>query len=96
MTEKEIEDLLEWDKNKVVAQEILSNGKYLSTVSLFPPVSFAGAREEFETMLFDDKESLNDLGCWRRNSKEEALKGHKEIVEEQRLEELTIKLSGLE
>ena len=36
----------------------------------------------FETMAFaDDEDSWDDLGCWRWASREEALKGHAEIVD---------------
>lgn len=92
MTEEDIKNLLEWDKNKIIAQEVLPNGKFLSTVIL-PRI--LGHKDGFETMLFDNKEDMNDLGCWKWDSKEEALKGHIEIAEEQRHEQLTIELSGL-
>lgn len=45
----------------------------------------------FETMAFaDDEDSWEDLGCWRWASREEALKGHAEIVDAIRSGELVL------
>jgi len=87
----DIDSLIEWDKNKIVAQTILNDNKFLSTVCI-PPINNI---EWYETMLFDNHNDMNELGCWRWDSREAATQGHQDILEELRHEQLTIELSGL-
>jgi len=87
----DIESIMAWEKQRIIEQTVLTDGRFLSTV-MIPSL---GMSEGFESMLFDDPESMKELGCWRWTTKEEAAAGHKAILEELRHEELTIELSGL-
>lgn len=78
----------EWSKKlndrtyQRVAETTLSDGKWVSTVWLGLNHSFGdGLPLFFETMVFPSKDNFNELDCQRYSSEEEALKGHKEMVE---------------
>ena len=68
-------------ENRVVKQEQLPNGKWVSTVFLGIDHSFGGGPPLlFETMVFPSKENFRDLGMDRYTTWEEAEKGHKKMV----------------
>lgn len=72
------------EKNRIVKQEhVMQNGKeyFISTVDLGLDHSFGeGKPLYFETMIFE-KDSSHDLYCDRYETREEASKKHKELVE---------------
>lgn len=83
---KEI-DQVEWVKlfgnfeYTVIKQEILPNGKWVSTVWLGLNHNFGeGKPLIFETMVFPKKGNYRDLDQARHSTLKEAKKGHKEMV----------------
>lgn len=79
--------LLEWEKDigdpkkKIVKQETLTNGKWVSTVWLGLDHQFGeGKPLIFETMVFPEKGNYSELDVDRYYTEEEALKGHKKMV----------------
>lgn len=77
----------EWNKllgdveYKVIQQDVLPNGKWVSTVWLGLDHSFNGGKPLiFETMVFSEKGDGNELEMKRYSTEEEAIKGHKEMV----------------
>lgn len=74
------EDFENFDK-KIVKQETLPNGKWVSTVWLGLDHSFLGGDPLiFETMVFESKGG-DDVDMERYSTEEEALEGHKRMVE---------------
>ena len=79
-------DAEEWIKecqNKIIKQETLLNGKYVSTVYLGLDHNFSrkGKPLIFETMVFPEKGDYSDEYCERYSTEEEAIKGHQEVAE---------------
>lgn len=81
-------ELLEWAKlvenkeYKIVLQETLPNGKWVSTVWLGLDHQFGkGPPLIFETMVFPKEGDYRDSDCERYSTEEEALKGHEAMVE---------------
>ena len=81
------EGLLEWGKDfsnpeiKVVKQETLKNGKWVSTIWLGINHQFGlGKPLIFETMVFPEEGKFGSLDCQRYFTEEEAIKGHEEMV----------------
>jgi len=85
------QDVIKWGKwmeehneDRIVKQEYLSNGYYISTVFLGLDHNFTGKgeRKVFETMVFDDlkRGSISDVGqevyVRRYSTWHKALKGH--------------------
>ena len=74
-------------KNKVVQQDTLPNGKFVSTVFLGLDHGFSGRNKPgykpvlWETMVFPDDESGADEYMERYTSYEDALEGHKRALE---------------
>lgn len=80
--------LIEWGKDcekreyKIVAQETLANGNFVSTVWLGIDHAFDGGKPLiFETMVFPKKGNWGELDCDRYSTEAEALEGHKKMVE---------------
>jgi hypothetical protein len=81
-------DLLTWakwletaGKKRIVKQEKLKNGKWVSTVFLGLDYSFGGSIPLlFETMIFPSKGNYGELDMDRYSTWEEAEQGHKEMV----------------
>jgi hypothetical protein len=81
----------EWSKSfsaddRIIKQETLPNGRYVSTVWLGIDHRFGddGPPLIFETMLFDAKDSKGlgeDLDMDRYSTHEEAVAGHQRMVE---------------
>jgi hypothetical protein len=70
------------EKYRRVASTVLSNGKWVSTVWI--GLNFQSGRGPpliFETMVYPSRDNFNDLACERYSTEEEALKGHKRLVE---------------
>lgn len=80
-------DMQEWvvlfgKKERIIKQETLPNGKFVSTVYLGLDHSFGmGGPLIFETMVFPNKGSWNDIDMERYATLEEAKEGHKRMVE---------------
>jgi hypothetical protein len=79
--------LIEWGRlledrdYKIVKQETLESGKWVSTVWLGLDYSFGGDKPLiFETMVFPSREDFSDLDCERYSTLEEAEIGHIEMV----------------
>ena len=82
-----VEDVLEWEKwfetaDRVVKQETLSDGKFVSTVFLGLDYNFRtiGKPLLFETMVFNEEGNYTDLDVDRYPTWEEAEKGHTNMV----------------
>lgn len=81
-----IEDVIEWARwfetaDRVIKQETLPNGKWVSTVFLGLDHSFGqGKPLLFETMVFKTKDNLDEIDGTRYSTWEEAEKGHKRMV----------------
>ena len=78
-------DTLEWakdfEKDRKVAREVLPDGKEVSTVFLGLNHNYGdGPPLIFETMVFSET-GEGDLDMERYSTEEQALKGHKEMVE---------------
>lgn len=79
---------LEWgklfdDKNyKIVKQETLPNGKFVSTVWLGINHNFYKDKDPliFETMVFPEEGNWGDIDCNRYSTLKEAKAGHKKMV----------------
>lgn len=66
---------------KIVKQEILANGKRVSTIWLGLDHQFGkGKPLIFETMVFSQKRGYEELDCCRYSTLETTKKGHKEMV----------------
>lgn len=83
----EIIDIEEWIKlndnpnYRIVKQDELSNGKWVSTVLLGLDHNFGGGKPLiFETMIFPSKGNLNEEYCQRYSTLYEAKIGHVEAV----------------
>jgi hypothetical protein len=81
-------ELLEWGKlfedfsYKRVAEDTLPDGKWVSTVWLGLNHQYGGGPPLiFETMVFPSRDKLDELHCQRYSTEEEAVSGHKAIVE---------------
>lgn len=81
-------DMMEWCKlfedfnYKVVQQDKLPNGKFVSTVWLGLDHQFGnGPPLIFETMIFPKKGSVDEEYCERYSTLEEAIKGHRKALE---------------
>ena len=80
--------LLEWAKlledtsYQRVAEDILPNGTWVSTVWLGLDHSFPGTRPPiiFETMVFPGRGGEGELGAARYSTEQEAKDGHKAMV----------------
>ena len=86
---KPINDVLEWGrlledfKYKIVKQEYLSDGKWISTVWLGLDHGFLPNHNKpliFETMVFPKKGEFGDLDMARYSTEAEAKLGHKNMV----------------
>ena len=84
----ELIELMEWaklreDENyKIVKQETLPNGKWVSTVWLGLDHSFSERKPLiFETMVFSSEKGNSSEKMERYSTLEEAEKGHQEMVE---------------
>ncbi len=81
------DSLMEWGKmmenqNRIVKQETLPNGKFVSTVFLGIDHQFGnGPPLIFETMVFDNGRSGRDEDMERYTTWEQAEEGHKRMVE---------------
>lgn len=79
------DDLYKWaawfeNADRIVKQEELENGKYISTVFLGLDHNFgSGPPLLFETMVFSEDEG-DELDCQRYPTWDEAVKGHEEMV----------------
>src|SRR6266480_3669208 len=79
---------LDWVESKLcninykrVAETILSDGKWISTVWLGLDYSFMnGPPLIFETMVFESKDDLSEIDCERYSTENEAILGHEEMV----------------
>jgi len=78
----EWENLFEDHEYRIVKQEVLENGIFISTVWLGLDHSFGfdDKLKIFETMVFPSEGDYNDIDTLRYSSLEEAEKGHKELV----------------
>jgi hypothetical protein len=80
----EIEKKLSDPSYKIIKQETLPNGKWVSTVWL--ALDHRMGREGdgrpviFETMVFPSRGDYSELDCARYCTEEEAAKGHEEMV----------------
>ena len=82
---RKIEEKLQDPKYKIVKQETIPNGKWVSTVwlGLDQRLGFEVESDKpiiFETMVFPKKGDFSDLDCERYSTEEEAIAGHKEMV----------------
>lgn len=69
------------DKSRLLKQNTLPNGVFVSTVWLGLDHSFSGGPPLiFETMVFPAN-SLDEKNCQRYSTEAEALQGHQEMVE---------------
>ena len=80
-------DAIKWGEwfakaDRIVKQEVLPSGYFVSTVFLGVDHSFGFSKRPllFETMVFKSEESLSDVDMSRYSTWEEAEKGHKEMV----------------
>jgi hypothetical protein len=86
---KSNEEWVEWSrqnwKRRLVALDYLPNGKRVSTVFLKIDHRFGneGPPVLYETMVFQG-ESFDDLDCERYSTKEQAIAGHKAMMEKHR------------
>lgn len=86
--------MLEWSKlfenkkYKIVKQETLSNGLFISTVWLGLDHSFGmiGKLLIFETMVFKNKDFSEEVDMQRYSTEEEAKKGHILMMEKYKKE----------
>lgn len=75
--------LLSDPEYKILKQEILPNGKKVSTVWLGLDHQFgSGEPLIFETMVFPSSGNYHDEQCKRYSTEAEALAGHERIVKE--------------
>jgi len=81
-------DTVAWGKefekiDRKIALDKLPNGKIVSTVFLSIDHNFSGQGKPllFETMVFPNDKDMGDLDCDRYPTKEDALVGHKKMVE---------------
>ena len=81
-------DMMEWgdlldDKDyKIIKQETLPDGKWVSTVWLGLDHNFVGGKPLiFETMVFPKEGDYQDLDMERYSTLKEAKKGHQKLVE---------------
>ena len=68
-----------------IAETTLSNGTWISTVEL--PIEIidysCGELVRYETMVFESREELgNELDCRRYKTREQAIEGHAQMVED--------------
>jgi len=76
-----LEEKLSDPKYKVVKQDVLKNGLYVSTVWVGIDYSLVGGEPLiFETMVFPNKGDWLDLDMERYSTEKEALAGHREMV----------------
>jgi hypothetical protein len=69
-------------KYRRVASTILPDGKWVSTIWVGLNFQVGGGPPLiFETMVYPSKDNFNDLTCERYSTEEEALAGHKRLVE---------------
>lgn len=83
----ETKDFIEWGKwleiqNRIVKQQVLKNGYFVSTVFLGLDHGFGRSKKPivFETAVFPNKKNLRDVDLRRYATWTEAEKGHKKIV----------------
>lgn len=83
--------LMEWakwfetkGKDRIVKQETLPNGKWVSTVFLGLDYNYGlrGAPILFETMVFPSKKNMSELDCNRYSTYGQSIKGHKQMVKQ--------------
>jgi hypothetical protein len=68
---------------KIIKQDTLDNGKWVSTVWLGLDHQFGdGQPLIFETMVFSSKDDFSEERCKRYSTLKEAIKGHKNIINE--------------
>lgn len=80
-----VEKLLRTPGYKIIKQEYLPDGKWVSTVWLGLDHNWDGGKPLiFETMVFPSHEGISDLDCKRYSTLAQAKKGHKAIVEKWR------------
>ncbi|MBT9166763.1 MAG: hypothetical protein DDT19_00087 [Syntrophomonadaceae bacterium] len=84
-----VDDVRVWgrafEKDRVVRQETLPNGLFVSTV--FLGIDHGWSEQKpliFETMVFPSEADLNELDMERYSTWEEAEQGHQEMVEKWR------------
>ena len=82
---KPIIDVLEFEKllsHKIIKQDTLPDGKWVSTVWLGTDYSFgeSGTPLIFETMVFPKKYDFQDLDMQRYSTLEEAKQGHEAMI----------------
>ena len=83
-------DLMTWlkwfenSKDRIIKQETLPNGYFVSNVFLGIDYNFSFNPKAkpilFETMVFKDKKSFSELDINRYSTYKEAVKGHKLMV----------------
>ena len=83
------QDTLSWasnfEKDRKVAKDILPDGKLISTVFLGLDHNYGeGPPLIFETMVFGSENDSSDLDMDRYSTEEQALAGHKTMVEKWR------------
>ena len=82
ITLEEWAKLLEDKEYKIIQQDTLANGKWVSTVWLGLDHNFSGGEPLiFETMVFPKKGNNGELDMERYSTEEEAIKGHKVMME---------------
>ena len=82
ITMMEWANLLKDRDYKVIKQELLENGKWVSTVWLGLDHNFGeGEPLFFETMVFPSKGNYLDLDAERYSTLKESEKGHQKLVE---------------
>ena len=76
-----IEELAECQKNKVIKQEEIANGEFISTVWIGLDMSYNSDKKLiFETMAFKSKDDFTDLDCYRYETLDKAIEGHERMV----------------
>lgn len=75
-----VKDFAQFDK-KVVQQDVLANGKFVSTIWLGLDHNMGGRPHIFETMVFPKKGNYSELETRRYSTEEEAKEGHAALVE---------------
>jgi len=92
-----VSDVIYWGKwfekndDRIVKQETLDNGLWVSTVFLGIDHNFGfGKPLLFETMVFKSKDNLDEIDMDRYSTWTEAEKGHKKLVEKYKNEKMII------
>ena len=88
---KEVEKLIKDREYKVVKQEVLSNGMWVSTIQLGLNHEWDSKKPIliFETMVFPSKENYSELDMERYTTEKQAIAGHKKMVNKWKKEKLS-------